>query len=110
MRILIDGKEFPVDLAVDGSLVFSDDGKHWACLAGDPKIKKLFVLVDSLHIRRPFDWDEMAGEILRFPPGTMRLAEAADSLRRWVKAELELAIAEDQGKRTNGSQAAIASK
>ncbi len=110
MRVLIDGKEFPVDLAVDGSLVFSDDGKHWACLAGDSKIKKLFVIVDSLLIRRPFDWEEMAGEILRFPPGTMRLAEAADSLRRWVKAELELAIAEDQGKRTNGFQAAIASK
>ena len=110
MRVLIDGQEFPVDLAVDGSLVFSDDGKHRACLAGDPKIKKLFVIVDSPLVRRPFDWDEMAGEILRFPPGTMRLAEAADSLRRWVKAELELAIVEDQGKRTNGSRVAISPK
>lgn len=93
MKVLVDNQEYEVDLAIDETLVFSDDGRHWACLAGDERHKKLFVIIDSPQHRRPFEWEEMIGELQRIPIKSLSPTEAAIKLRRWVKAELELATA-----------------
>ena len=100
MRVLIDNQEFKVDMAIDGTFVFSDDGRHWACLAGDTEHRKLFVIVDTPNIRRPFDWEELVGEIQRLPSGLLDSSQADLRLRQWVKAELELSLMPLDAKRT----------
>jgi hypothetical protein len=56
----------PFDLLIDGSLVFGRRGNVWACVAGDPRRRRLFVAVEGLRARRAFDWTEIA-RITRSP-------------------------------------------
>jgi len=56
--VVREGQQTLVDAAVDGSLVWSRDSRHWACLAGDPESRAIFVSVDGIS-RRPFDVREL---------------------------------------------------
>jgi hypothetical protein len=87
--VVHEGSETPADAAVDGSLVWSRDSRHWACLAGDAETRAIFVSVDGIH-RRPFDVREMVflaeRQSVASPGSENRL------LQEIVSAELELAI------------------
>ena len=75
----------PFDLLVDGTLLFLRDGRTWACLAGERRRHRLYVVVEGAPERRPFDWSE-----------NTRLAASAGggaALRDWVAAEGELMLA-----------------
>lgn len=74
----------PFDLLVDGTLLFLGNGETWACLAGDVRRRRLFVTVEGITERRPFDWQENTRLIQRDPTGT--------ALRAWVMAEAELLL------------------
>ena len=88
--VVHEGSETPADAVVDGSLVWSRDSQHWACVAGDPKTRAIFVSVDGLH-RRPFDVRELVflaeRQSAASPGSENRL------LQEIVSAELELDIA-----------------
>jgi hypothetical protein len=74
----------PFDLLVDGSLLFLRDGRTWACLAGERRRRRLFVVVEGVAERPRFDWAENVRLLARDPSGR--------SLRAWVAAEAELAL------------------
>ncbi len=82
------------DLVVGGTLVFGPDGAdangsrrwRWACLAGERKIRDLFVAVEGLG-RRAFDLEELTARAMG-----RRAPQSARLLRRWVRAELALAV------------------
>jgi Periplasmic component of the Tol biopolymer transport system len=89
-----EGRETPVDGVVDGSLVWSRDSRHWACVAGDPKTRAIFVSVDGIR-RRPFDVREMvflAERQSAQPPGSEN-----HLLQEIVSGELELDLASSDG-------------
>jgi hypothetical protein len=75
-----------VDAVVDGSLVWSRDSRHWACLAGDPRTQDIFVSIDGLR-RRPFDLRELV--FLAERPATLDGNEKRQ-LQQIVAGELEL--------------------
>jgi len=87
-RVVVDSMEMSFDLAIVGTLVFSKDGTHWACLTGDRGSRDLFVTLDG-HTSVPVDFLELADLLLQ------RSADGlpAELLRDWVRAELELALA-----------------
>ncbi len=39
-------------MLVDGSLVVSEDGGHWAVIAGDPRVRELWLIVDGERVRK----------------------------------------------------------
>jgi len=80
-------RSFP--LVVEGSLLFCADPARWACLAGEPERRKLFVVVEGIKKRRAFRWVEMV-RLSRRPAGDSEAAIAA--ARAWVAAEAELLI------------------
>jgi hypothetical protein len=88
--VMSDGVETPADAVVDGSLVWSRDSRHWACVAGDPKSRAIFVSIDGIR-RRPFDVREMVflaeRQSAESPGSESRL------LREIVLGELELFLA-----------------
>ena len=94
--VVQEGGETPADAVVDGSLVWSRDSRHWACVAGDPKTHAIFVSVDGMH-RRPFDVREMVflaeRQSAAFPGSENRL------LQEIVSGELELDLAASDGPR-----------
>jgi hypothetical protein len=69
----------PLQVLVEGTLLWSRDGRHWACLSGDRRRRELFLSVDGLG-RRPFDLRELIGAAAH---------GAGGALRDWVRAELE---------------------
>jgi len=83
--VLHNGRTSTFEMIVGGTLVFSRDGRHWACLAGSRAKKKLFISVDGRR-QRPFDSAELTAEVMR------RSSAHPNLLRRWVAAELELAV------------------
>jgi hypothetical protein len=86
--VVHDNRETPVDAAVEGTLVLSPRGTHWACLAGDRSRKSLFVLIDGVE-RRTFDTSEIVSAVLArrdSPPADASL------LRRLVEAEMNRSV------------------
>jgi hypothetical protein len=83
--VLHKGRTSTFEMIVGGTLVLGRDGRHWACLAGSRSKKKLFISVDGRR-QRPFDSAELTAEVMR------RGSAPPDLLRRWVAAELELAV------------------
>jgi len=73
------------DLFLDGSLLFLSRGRAWAGLAGERRRHRLFVVVEGLAERRPFDWSESTRLLGRDPSGGLLVA--------WVRAEAELMLA-----------------
>jgi len=74
----------PFDLLVDGTLLLLRDGRTWACLAGDRRRHRLFVVVEGVAERPRFDWSENVRLVAADPTGA--------ALRAWVAAEAELAL------------------
>jgi hypothetical protein len=81
--IAVDDERFAFDIAVEQTLRFSRDGRHWAALVGSLVDRKLYVTVDG-RSSLPFDSEELFGD----PAGG-----AQPRLGKWVSAELELYLA-----------------
>lgn len=94
--VVQEGGEMPAEAVVDGSLVWSRDSQHWACVAGDAKTRAIFVSVDGLR-RRPFDVRELVflaeRQSAASPGSENRL------LQEIVSGELELDLAALNGPR-----------
>lgn len=75
-----------VPRAVDGTLVLSDDGRRWACLALNEKRRAIEVIING-EFQRPFDLQELTALAVSAP--RVPDAQHAKMLRRWVKAELD---------------------
>lgn len=92
MLAVVDGREHRFDLALEGSLAFSGDGRRWAVIAGDLAREELFFAVG------------VAGQVRRVPLPAFELYAAAarptrsridlhtpddEVLRAWSQAEAE---------------------
>ena len=87
VAVVVSGsKEQRFDVVVRGTLLFSRDGAHWACLAGEREPRRLFVVVDGRTVAA-FKREELTAAMMADPRRT-----EADLLRRWVAAEMELAV------------------
>lgn len=75
-----------VSHALNGTLVFSDDYQHWACLAQDEVDGGIDIVIDG-QFRQPFDLEEMMALIMLTPDASSTQHEKM--LRRWIKAELK---------------------
>jgi WD40 repeat protein len=78
-----------LDGAVEGSLVFSRDSGHWACLVTPSGAFGLYVAIDGVP-RIRFDLEELTAAVARLPYSERLLSDHTDLVRRWVAAELEL--------------------
>lgn len=78
---VVDDRAFAFDLVVDGSLAFSDDGRHWAVLAGELAREQLYFAVDGTH-RVPVEPAEIYSSAER-----STLGEDGSVLRAWAAAE-----------------------
>jgi len=56
--IAVDDQRYPFDVAVEQTLRFSRDGRHWAALVGSLVGRKLYVTVDG-RSSLPFDSEEL---------------------------------------------------
>ena len=72
--------------ALKGTLVFSDDYQHWACLAQNESDGGIDMIIDG-QFQYPLDLEEMMALIMLTPDATSTQHEK--TLRHWVKAELE---------------------
>jgi hypothetical protein len=52
LRVVHQEKQAVFPMIVDGSLVVSDDGAHWAVIAGDPLKRELWLVVDGAQQRK----------------------------------------------------------
>jgi hypothetical protein len=86
ISVFHDGAVHAVPAALDGTLVLSDDGRRWACLALSGARRGIEVVING-EIRRPFDLQELTALVMLAPNAPN--AQHAKKLRRWVKAELE---------------------
>ncbi|MCI0692272.1 hypothetical protein L0337_09750 [candidate division KSB1 bacterium] len=91
LSVFHDGVAHPVSRALDGTLVLSDDGRRWACLALNESGKRIEVVING-EFRRPFDFEEMTALLVLAPEAPSTRHETM--LRRWVKAELEASRAD----------------
>jgi hypothetical protein len=83
--IAVDGQPHRFEVAIERTLRFSRDDRHWGALVGSLADRKLFVVVDG-KTRLPFDTEEffgMAGGV----------TDPGDRLGAWVSAELERYLA-----------------
>jgi hypothetical protein len=78
-------------VVVDGSLVLSDDERHWAAFAGTPAERDIRLYVDGVRTEARFDWEELIGALEVLPPERME-AEGERLLRQWAAAELRLRV------------------
>jgi hypothetical protein len=85
--IAVDDQRYAFDVAIEHTLRFSRDGRHWAALVGSLSERRLFVIVDG-RSRLPFDTEELFGGL--------RSDEEA-RLGAWVSAELELYLSHARG-------------
>jgi ATP-dependent RNA helicase DHX57 len=99
--VLHPGGRYDFDLVLAGSLVFSADGRHLGCLAGDRARRKLFIAVDGRR-RRPFDLEELNAAFM------VPRRHRRGLLRRWVAAELAAALATAVMPRRSGQWNALA--
>lgn len=88
--LVVDGdRTTPFDLVLADTLVFSADGRHFGCVTGERKTKKLFITFDD-GARVPLDFEELTAAITRVPQEALLSAPESDLLRRWVEAELKI--------------------
>ena len=79
-------KIWPFEVVVRGTLVFSHDAKHWACLAGQRDERRLIVVVDGAS-SSVLERKELIAARLADPHRS-----EAELLRSWVLAELAQAV------------------
>ena len=86
---------------IAGTLVYSADGRHWACLVAVPAVRRLYVAVDGIP-RRTIDFDEIVAAAMKQTADLGSLPSGGGSgpggidlglLRRWVAADLENLVA-----------------
>lgn len=86
-RLVVDGAEREVDLAIDGSLAFSRSGHRVGFVSGDRQRRRLRFTFDD-GTSRPLDFEELVAATARGAPDALPVADAG-LLRRWVAAELD---------------------
>jgi hypothetical protein len=89
VAVVIDGKPHLFDVVIGDSLVFSRDGSHWACVAGDIERRQLFFVVDG----RPTHWlelEELGYAAARISLDDLLRGVADRLLADWAAAELAL--------------------
>lgn len=89
VRVVHGDRETRFEVVVEGSLVVSDDGRHWAVLAGDPGSRRMWISIDGERAR-PATADDVFGE-------------AAHRLRPWIAQELRDALGADASPSPRGS-------
>jgi hypothetical protein len=84
---VIDGRDYRFDIALDGTLAFSRDGRHWAVIGGDLAREQLFFVVDGTR-RVPLAPVEIysAGERAAIDP---TCGDDGSVLRAWAAAEAD---------------------
>jgi hypothetical protein len=92
MQVIVDSDLFAYDVVVPGSLVFSEDGAHWACLAGSFAERELRLTIDGEPTERIFAWDELIADVSVDPFAYKSEADALSLFRDWVVAELALEL------------------
>jgi len=93
--VVWNGLRAAVPAPVQGSLAIHPSGRHWACLAAMPEARGLHLVVDGRPIK-PFDMDELTAELSRIGADPLAWRTSAPAwIRRWVAAELALAVAEN---------------
>jgi hypothetical protein len=89
IAVIIDGQVHRFDIVIGDSLVFSRDGSHWACVAGDSERRRFFFVVDG----RPTHWlelEELGYAAARIPLDDLLRGVADRLLAEWTAAELAL--------------------
>lgn len=81
----------PIPLAINGTLVLSDDGRHWACLTLSEVKEGMEIVIDGVPTR-PFDPEEMFARVMISPDASSDEHERI--LRGWVRAELNVFLAD----------------
>lgn len=74
-RVVMGEKQTPLPAVVDGSLVVSARGDHWAVIAGDPAERALWIAIDGAKLR-PVAAEDVFGE-------------SAAALQAWLHRELK---------------------
>lgn len=87
--IAVDQQRYRFETAVERTVRFSRDGRHWAALVGSLTERRLFLVVDG-RVRLPFDAEELFGS---------RGGDAVSRLGGWVSAELERYVTRAGGAR-----------
>ncbi len=95
---VVDGREHRFDLALEGSLAFSADGRRWAVIAGELARERLFFAIggerDGLR-RVPLPAFEVYSAAARHRPPSVLDPDAGPSsgelLRAWSRAEADRA-------------------
>jgi len=75
-------REIRLSAVVDGSLVLSDDGKHWAVIDGDSVERALWLVIDGKRARRvaPEEvFGESAGQLTPWLERELREASSAEA-------------------------------
>ncbi len=88
-RIVVsDVSEHALELAVDGTLTFSSDGRRWGCIAGSLRDRQLFVLAegDPPAVLAHTSFPALLA-ITNTAAPTVTDGDAA--IRRWVRAQLD---------------------
>ncbi len=92
MAVYHDQGVHPFPLLIGGSLVFSRDGDHWGCLAGDPGRQQLFLAVDGSETDILFDWADFSSSVTAQLNAIVAGTGGMNLVRDWVRAELELLL------------------
>lgn len=98
--LIADGREHRFDLALEGSLAFSADGRRWAVIAGELSSEQLFFAIENpgRGVRRiPLPAIEVYSAAVRRSPvspldlGMSRDTGNRDLLQTWSRAEADRA-------------------
>ncbi len=94
MYVVHESGESGYEVVVPGTLIFTEYGNRWACLAGDLDDEELYVVVEGIERTRPFDWSAI-GEMMSESYGTTPDPRVEQSLRAWIRAEVTLMMEEE---------------
>jgi hypothetical protein len=87
IAVIVDGQSHPFDVVIDDTIVFSDDAKHWGCIAGDLEGKRLQFIVDGRRVRE-LDFRELAYRAAQMEFDQLLRQRDDPVLRHWVAAEI----------------------
>ncbi len=94
MVVVHNGGKTVFDVVLSGSLIFSADSQHWACLVGDTKMRHIYLAVDGLAIERQFDWKELAAATTLEPAENLLDKKSVKIIRDWVEAEMKIFLSQ----------------
>lgn len=101
--VVVDDEEFTGSPALDGSLIFSRDGRHWACIVADGSSGQFQIVIDGA-LQAPFDLVELMFFMTASPGGVVNPSASVDAIVAMLSAEVERLIADrDDGPDGAGS-------